>query len=421
MPKVQIRPGSSVAIIGAGIVGVASACVLNRKGYEVTVFDPYFPGEGGSSKANAGHIGASDIFPLSTPGIHWKALKMLMDSDAPLKVPLKDFWPQIPWFWRFLLTSNENRFKKATDALSYLCYNSIRDTKELLEYSNIAQKLEQNGCAFIYDTKLSFNKSIKSWDERNSRGFSNEVINAKKIAQITPTINEKFKYAYLSHHWAKVSEPKDIVHGLAESAKMNGVYFHQERINSVSEKLNSISINAEKGNSQYDAVVITAGINSVSLAKPLGDFLPMTAERGYNLTIPLSNIDIDIPIVFADRGIVATSLESGLRIGGWAEFADPSRPANPNYFNSIARISQDLFPGLSIENAKYWMGSRPSTPDSVPVISRSLKTDRVFYNTGHGHYGLTHAATSANLLYNLIEGEPNSTEIKAFSIDRFLN
>lgn len=421
MPKVQISPGSSVAIIGAGVVGMASACVLNRKGYEVTVFDPYYPGEGGSSKANAGHIGASDIFPLSTPGIHWKALKMLMDSDAPLKVPLKDFWPQIPWFWLFLLTSNENRFKKATDALSYLCYNSIRDTKELLEYSNIAQKLEQNGCAFIYDTKLSFNKSIKSWDERNSRGFSSEVLNSKKIAQITPTINEKFKYGYLSHHWAKVSEPKDIVLGLADSAKMNGVYFRQERVNSVSEKLNSISVNAEKGNGKYDAVVIAAGINSVSIAKSLGDFLPITAERGYNLTIPLSNIDIDIPIVFADRGIVATSLESGLRIGGWAEYAHPSRSANPNYFNSIARISQDLFPGLNIDNANYWMGSRPSTPDSVPVVSRSLKIDRVFYNSGHGHYGLTHAATSANLLYNLMEGEQNLTEIEALSIDRFLN
>jgi D-amino-acid dehydrogenase len=421
VPKVQISPGSSVAIIGAGVVGMASACVLNRKGYEVTVFDPYYPGEGGSSKANAGHIGASDIFPLSTPGIHWKALKMLMDSDAPLKVPLKDFWPQIPWFWRFVFTSSENRFKKATDALSYLCYNSIRDTKELLEYSNIAQKLEQNGCAFIYDTKLSFNKSIKSWEERNSRGFSSEVLNSKKIAQITPTINEKFKYAYLSHHWAKVSEPKDIVQGLAESAKMNGVYFRQERVKSVSEKLNSISVNAEKGNSQYDAIVIAAGINSVSIAKSLGDFLPITAERGYNLTIPLSNIDIDIPIVFADRGIVATSLESGLRIGGWAEYAHPSRSANPHYFNSIARISQDLFPGLNIKNAKYWMGSRPSTPDSVPVVSKSLKTDRVFYNSGHGHYGLTHAATSANLLCNLIEGEQNLTEIKALSIDRFLN
>ena len=152
MPNAQISPGSSVAIIVAGVVGMAISCALNRKGYEVTIFDPFYPGEGGSSKANAGHIGASDIFPLSTPGIHWKALKMLMDSDAPLKVPLKDFLPQIPWFWRFLLTSNTNRFKRATDALSYLCHNSISDTKELLEYSNIAEKLEQNGCAFIYDT-----------------------------------------------------------------------------------------------------------------------------------------------------------------------------------------------------------------------------------------------------------------------------
>ena len=421
MPKVQISPGSSVAIIGAGIVGMASACALNRKGYEVTVFDPYYPGEGGSSKANAGHIGASDIFPLSTPGIYWKALKMLMDSDAPLKVPLPDFWSQIPWFWRFLITSNENRFKRATDALSYLCYNSIKDTKELLKYSKIAEKLEQNGCAFIYDTELSFNKSIKSWDERSSRGFSSEVLNAKKIAEITPTINEKFKYAYLSHHWAKVSEPKDIVQGLADSAKMNGIIFLQERVDSVCEKLNSILINFDKRNTKYDAVVIAAGINSVSLAKSLGDFLPMTAERGYNLTIPLSNIDIDIPIVFADRGIVATSLESGLRIGGWAEYAHQSRPANPNYFDSIARISKDLFPGLNIENANYWMGSRPSTPDSVPVISKSLKIDRVFYNCGHGHYGLTHAATSAKLLCSLIEGEQNSNEIKALSIDRFLN
>jgi D-amino-acid dehydrogenase len=79
-----------------------------------------------------------------------------------------------------------------------------------------------------------------------------------------------------------------------------------------------------------------------------------------------------------------------------------------------------LFPGLNVENANYWMGSRPSTPDSVPVISKSLKIDRVFYNCGHGHYGLTHAATSANLLCSLIEGEQNSAEIKALSIDRFL-
>ncbi len=419
MAKSQTPLGSSVAVIGAGIIGIASACALNRKGYQVTVFDPSNPGEGGSSKANAGHIGASDIFPLSTPGIHWKALKMLVDSDAPLKVPLNDFWKQIPWFWRFLLTSNSRRFIAATDALSYLCHSSINDTKELLEYYNMGAMLEQNGCAFVYDTERSFNQSLKSWTDRASRGFTSEALNAEKIAKVVPTINDNFTSAYLSHEWGKVSEPIDVVQGLANAAKKEGVIFYHNRVKSISEKLDSVAIDFDKGNSSYDAVIIAAGINSASLAGSLGDVLPMTAERGYNITIPSSNIDIDIPIVFADRGIVATKLTSGLRIGGWAEYANVNRPANQQYFRSLVRISQELFPGLNTDNAIFWMGSRPSMPDSVPVISKSIKMKRVFYNCGHGHYGLTHAATSAKLLCKLLEGH-DLNELKAFSIGRFL-
>ena len=418
MPKSQIPLGSSVAIIGAGIIGIASACALNRKGYQVTVFDASRPGEGGSSKANAGHIGTSDIFPLSTPGIKWKALKMLMDSDAPLKVPLKDFWRQIPWFWKFLRTSKGRRFIASTDALSYLCHNSINDTKELLEFYNMSAMLEQNGCAFVYDTEQSFNQSLKSWADRASRGFNGEVLNADQIAKVVPSINDNFKSAYLSHEWGKVSEPIDIVQGLANAVKVDGVIIQQNRVKRLSEKLNSVVIDFDKGSSKYDAVIIAAGISSVGLAESLGDVLPMTAERGYNITIPSSNIDIDIPIVFADRGIVATNLTSGLRIGGWAEYANTNRPANQHYFKSIARISRELFPGLNTDNANFWMGSRPSMPDSVPVISKSLKMNRIFYNCGHGHYGLTHAATSAKLLCKLLE-DNDLDKAKAFSIDRF--
>ena len=411
---------SSVAIIGAGIVGVASACALNRKGYEVTVFDPYYPGEGGSSKANAGHIGASDIFPLSTPGIHWKALKMLLDSDAPLKVPLKDFWPQIPWFWRFLQTSHGSRFQKATDAISFLGKNSLKDTKALLESYGLGGMVDYGGCAFIYDTKKSFNSSKKSWNERTKRGFSSESLNEESIAKITPTINNEFKHAFLSHEWGKVTEPVDIVKNLSNEAQKGGVVFCKNHVERISESLNSVLIEAENGSFQYDAVIIAAGIDSISFAKSLGDFLPMTAERGYNLTLPSPNIQIDIPIVFADRGIVATSLRSGLRIGGWAEYANPMRPANQAYFDSIARISQELFPGLNVEGANFWMASRPSMPDSLPVISRSQKSDRVFYNCGHGHYGLTHAATSAKLVCDLLTNNQNLSVSSLFSINRFL-
>ena len=104
--------GSSIAVIGAGIVGITSACVLSQKGFHVSVYDTSDPGVAGASKANAGHIGSSDIFPLSSPGIQWKALKMLMDSDAPLKIPFKDFWSQTSWFWKFLLTSHGHRLNQ---------------------------------------------------------------------------------------------------------------------------------------------------------------------------------------------------------------------------------------------------------------------------------------------------------------------
>ena len=416
----NIPLGSSVAIIGAGIVGISSACALNQKGYHVSIYDPSNPGIGGASKANAGHIGASDIFPLSVPGIHLKALKMLMDSDAPLKVSFKDFWPQIPWFWKFLLTSHGGRFQKATDAISFLGKNSIKDTKMLLESYDLAEMVDYGGCVFIYDTKKSFNSSKKSWDERSKRGFSSESLNEELIAKITPTINNKFKYAFLSHEWAKVTEPLDIVESLSIAAQKRGVIFYKNRVNEISESLNSVLIDTENGSFKYDAVVIAAGIDSISFAKSLGDFLPMTAERGYNLTIPSSNIQIDIPIVFADRGIVATSLRSGLRIGGWAEYANPRRPANQAYFDSITRISQELFPGLSVDGANFWMGSRPSMPDSLPVISKSRKMNRVFYNCGHGHYGLTHAATTAKLVCDLLTDEQDLSVSSLFSINRFM-
>ena len=113
-------------------------------------------------------------------------------------------------------------------------------------------------------------------------------------------------------------------------------------------------------------------------------------------------------------------MRSGLRIGGWAEYANPRRPAKQEYFESITRISQELFPSLSVKGANFWMGSRPSMLDSLPVISKSRKMNRVFYNCGHGHYGLTHAATSAKLVCDLLTDDQNLSVSSLFSINRFI-
>lgn len=420
MYEAKLSAGASIAVIGAGIIGVASACALMRQGYEVTVYDPEPPGEAGPSRANAGHIGASDIYPLSTPGIHWKALKMLMDSDGALKIPANEALAQIPWFWRFWRTSHGKRFDEATNALSYLCRSALNDTSEIFEFFGLSDMLKHNGCAFLYDTEQSFTASKNLWANKRTLGFANTEMDARQITHDIPSISDKFRHAVLSHQWANVSEPLEAVQGLARAAEAQGVIFQRRRVNSISERLDAVTLETDQGKSQYDAVIVAAGVDSVAFAKSCGDFLPMAAERGYNLTIPTPSVELDLSLVFADRGIVATSLASGLRIGGWAEYASPSRPANQNYFRSMARISGGLFPGLDLNNAEFWMGSRPSMPDSVPVISRSRKVRRVFYNCGHGHYGLTHAATSARLLCEVVGGSETLSGQWAFSIDRFV-
>lgn len=419
MTSSALPSGASVAIIGAGIIGVTSAYVLARRGYEVTVYDPEPPGEAGPSRANAGHVGASDIYPLSSPGIHWKALKMLMSRDGALKIPLGDAVGQLPWFWRFWRTSQPAQFETATRALSYLCSRTLADTREIFDAAGISDLLIHNGCVFLYDSEQSLNASKPGWAGKHSAGFNSTELDARQIAGQVPAIGDQFHHGILSHQWAMVREPLDVVRGIATAAESKAVKFVKTRVNGFSVIKATVKLETTHGSHQHDAVIIAAGVGSTQFAKSCGDFLPMASERGYNLTAPSPEVELNLPLVFADRGLVATQMTSGLRIGGWAEYANPDRPPNQDYFKSIARISRALFPNLNLDNASYWTGNRPSMPDSVPVISRSSGIDRVFYNCGHGHYGLTHAATSANILTDLIGNESELKKYDAYSIERF--
>lgn len=419
MSESSFPPGASIAIIGAGIIGVASAFELSRRGYQVTVYDDHAVGEGGPSRANAGHVVGSDIYPLSTPGIHWKALKMLMNADAPLKIPLRDALTQLPWFWRFWRTSQGQRFLTATQALSYLSKHTLTDVQTMFEAANMADKVAVKSCAFLYDTEASFNVNQPSWAEKMSMGIDSDPMNETQIRNQIPAVSDHFKQGVLSHKWAIVSDPLEVAQALAEASQLNGVEFKRTRVEQLSELPKSVQLQTREKVFQHDLVIIAAGVHSKKLAQSCGDFLPVTAERGYNVTLPTPGETLEQPLVFADRGIVATQLTSGLRIGGWAEYAPSHRPANKTCFKSIERISAELFPRANFEKAKFWMGSRPSMPDSVPVISKSAKSKRIFYNCGHGHYGLSFSASSARIVGDLISGENFDNAYQRYSIQRF--
>jgi D-amino-acid dehydrogenase len=415
----DIRPGSRVAIVGAGVVGAACAFELSRRGYRVTLVDQTPPGEFGASRANAGHIAGSDILPLSTPGIELVALRMLADGDGPLKMPPGEMVRLIPWMWRFWKTSRGRAHAAAREALSRLCRTTLDETEAALAAIGLAGSLQRKAAVYLYESERSYRASLAGWGKKAEAGHGSTRLSQGELRDLLPALAPCFTQGVLSHDWAMVSDPLAVVRGFVAAAGARGAQVLQQRVDRVHLSDATVELALDGRPDSFEAVLIAAGVWSRGLAAELGEHLPLEAERGYNLTYPAPGVVLDHPLVFADRGIVATQLAGGLRIGGWAEYAGTKRPPRRDYFARLRRINATLVPGLDQTGAVEWMGHRPSLPDSVPLLSRSAVSPRLFYACGHGHYGLTHAAVSARIMAELISGEAREEDYAGYSLQRF--
>jgi D-amino-acid dehydrogenase len=75
-------------------------------------------------------------------------------------------------------------------------------------------------------------------------------------------------------------------------------------------------------------------------------------------------------------------------------------------------------PTLPEAGGTEWMGRRPATPDSLPVIGRDPRDPRIVFAFGHGHLGLTLSAVTARHVAALIAGRDDE-RLLPFGIDRF--
>ncbi|MCW0001500.1 FAD-binding oxidoreductase [Pararhizobium sp. YC-54] len=407
----------SIAVVGAGVIGCALAFKLASEGYAVTIFDPGQPGELGPSRGNAGHIAASDISPISGPDIAISGLKMLLDQEAPLKIALSHAATLAPWLFRFVSAGRGAAFERASKSVTSISTDAVDLTEKLYADAGISSLLRRTPALYLYDDEQSLAASRSEWQAKAELGRRSEELSKAELRAIEPALSERFEAAVMTHDWAQVTEPVDVVKGLFDAAIRKGATFSQAKIEKLAGATEGIVLSTSTSQEIFGEVVIAAGAWSRGLAAQVGDFLPVEAETGYNITYPDPGITVDHPIVFAGHGIVSTSLKSGLRVGGWAIFGGLLSPERQKYFRVIERKARKFFPRLSVDGGEKWYGRRPSMPDSVPVISRSARDRRIVYVTGHGHYGLSWAAKTADIALDLIRGNaPSSTQ---FSIQRF--
>ena len=409
----------TVAVIGAGIIGSTSAAYLIRQGYDVTLFDDQGIGESTSS-GNAGAFAYVDIYPLPQPSMLLKAPKWFFDPLGPLSIPLAYMPKIIPWLSGFLLACRPAQVKKGIETMKSLMALSRTQASAFWNDWDLNDYIVKYGSLNLYESVKAFDKDKHKWLDAEKQGFKIEFLRGAQIQQLEPAIDSRFCRAVRVFDWPLVNDPKVYTKAVGNRVINAGGKLIEQKIVQIGVDADKVNLVDERGqNRQFDKAVIAMGSWSSSLTTQLGDKLPLDAERGYNTTIPDSNIHLEHMLLFPEYGFVASPLACGLRIGGANELAGTDYPPNFKRAEHLLNKARQFLPGLNTEGGTQWMGRRPSLADTQPLIDYSSASNKVVYAFGHGHYGLTQSAATGKLVSELIDNKPLSIDIDGIKLKRF--
>lgn len=409
-----------VAVIGAGIVGVSCALHLQKDGHAATLIDPRPPGTA-TSFGNAGGIVTGAVVPNSTPGLFRELPRMLFDRNSAVRVRWR-YLPQLaPWLAQFLLNGRNSRVRQIAAALHPLVSRAYDAHRELINLSGAEGIVRPVGWLKVYETESAFAHTAYDREIMAAHGVRCDVLGSEDIGQLEPALARRFVKGLFQPDSAFASSPRKLAESYAAQFVRMGGAIVQERVRGIHMEAGRAVLDCELGFRTFDTVVIAAGAWSKELARQLGDKVRLDTERGYHLNLrPGEAGELRRAVVFPDRGgFVLAPMQDGIRLTSGVELAGLNAPPDFTRIQRLVPVAQQMLPGLSGEITRQWMGYRPSTPDSLPVIGASPHAPTVFYAFGHQHLGLTLGAVTGRLIADLISGRTPPLDMTPYRADRF--
>ncbi|PSC04349.1 amino acid oxidase [Alsobacter soli] len=408
-----------ITVIGAGLVGLASAHALAAEGHDVTVLDREGPAAG-ASQGNAGWLAHTDIDPIASPKMLRRVPRFLLDPLGPLAIRPSYLLPILPWLTRLIWASRPDNLARSVEALVSLQRLAMPAWTKLSGELGLARLIHRRGGLFVFDDADAFARAKGHFQKQRAFGVACDLLDAVEVRQMEPALSDRIVAAAFFPDAAHVTDPREVTQALFDAALERGVRFQKAAVSRI-EPGSPVRIGLAGGGSRTaDKVVLAAGAWSKPLAAALGDVVPLDTERGYNVSFPGVTGLLNRPVSFDGQGFVATPLDSGLRIGGAVELGGLELPPNHARTRALyAKATRYLRDLPAFDSGTLWMGFRPSIPDSLPVIGRSRATPDVLYAFGHGHYGLTQSAATADLVAALIAGRAPAIDLARFSPQRF--
>lgn len=414
--NIPTRNPLHVCVLGAGIVGLATAWQLQRDGYTVTVVDRAQAGAGASG-ANGAQLSYSYVQPLADPAI-WRQLpKLLLSADSPLKLRLQIDPHQWAWGLRFLAACRAGVSQRTTAALLTLAAQSRAGFEQLLSEERLDCDFSATGKLVLYPDAPSFAAARRQMDLQRALGSVQQALTPAECVGVEPALAH-----YAPRMAGAIHTPGEcaadcykVCLGLERLLRARGVRFAFDTAVTrlVPEGHRVVAAETARGPLQADAFVVALGSASHRLAQPLGLDVPVYPLKGYSITLNASPLPGQAPrvnVTDAARKVVFARIGDRLRVAGMAELVGNSTSIPAARIESLLATTREVFPqAAGPGDVQPWAGLRPATPTGLPLIGALPGAPcNLLFNTGHGALGFTLAFGSAQRIAAQLRQEPTA-------------
>ncbi|MDO6564341.1 FAD-dependent oxidoreductase [Amphritea sp. 1_MG-2023] len=409
---------SQIGVVGGGVVGLATAIFLQQAGYQVTLIDKEAPGMG-ASFGNAGLFADYARLPFANFSMLRKMPRMLLDKSSPLSMQFSYLPSLIPYGKAFVKACFPANYTHAKAAMRALQEHAQQADEALLNLTQAQDLIKSEGCLGLFASEEGFAAAQRGdLQQRREQGVELEFLNATQVHALEPNLAAFHVGGVFYPKTRFTVSPVELSRRYARHFTAHGGVILQDEVQALVPNDNGVVVRLSDRDISYDRVVLCAGLASKHLLAKLGIKVPIVSERGYHLTLDLGEKSLSRPVGWLDKSVFLTPMEDGVRLAGTAEFASADAPLNEARTAAMldhAKVMLDNNPSIK----SSWVGSRPSTPDTLPVIGSLERYPRITVGFGHGHLGLTFAAVTGQLITESLLGQTHKIDINPFSATRF--
>lgn len=411
-----------IGIIGGGVIGLSSAYFLNKAGHQVTVIEQSDLKDG-CSFGNAGMIVPSHIIPLAAPGMIAKGIRWMFNSSSPFYVKPRLNGNLIKWGYHFYKSSTREHVAKSAPALKEISLLSKAMYQQLSKELPFDFGYLERGLLMLYQTRETEHEEGETAALANKHGIEARILSAQQVQDLEPEVRVNVRGGVYFPGDAHIT-PRAYVNQLITHLKSHGVSINSgTTVNDFQVENNKIkAIITDKGDFEFDEVIIATGSWSGIITSKLGISLPMQAGKGYSFTLHDIEKNIRVPSIFLEARVAVTPMGNTLRFGGTMEITGVDHRISMNRVKGIVDAIPKYYPEMKVtipKQSEIWHGLRPCSPDGLPYIGRSKKITNLVLATGHSMMGLSLGPGTGKLVSEIISREKTSIDIALFEPERF--